>query len=155
MLFRSDIMQDIYLNIYDILVSKGTSYINDKDAFVIQVAKTKLYKYYQKLERTKKFCIEPSNTEQDQSLNEEWDNLNNALENKIEEYFVNKDTLDSLWQYILTKSSDIQRTFYLYYFMDMPIKNIALTMSKNESTVKNWIYRTTKEIRSLYNDGTI
>lgn len=41
----------------------------------------------------------------------------------------------------------LKKIFYLYYYMDKDISEIALLFSVKESTIKNRLYRTLRELR--------
>ena len=46
----------------------------------------------------------------------------------------------------------LAKIMYLYYYEDFTIKQIADTLNLTESNVKNYIYRTLKELRRISND---
>ena len=71
-------------------------------------------------------------------------NSSSNIEEKVE---LNED-LNTVWKYVKTKEVLIQKAFYLYY-LGMSIKDIAKNLKVNESQVKNYIYRTRKELKEM------
>ncbi|MBE6686122.1 MAG: hypothetical protein E7591_02715 [Ruminococcaceae bacterium] len=41
-----DILQEIYTEVYSVLLNKGREYIQNEEAFVIKIAKTKIFRHY-------------------------------------------------------------------------------------------------------------
>ena len=58
---------------------------------------------------------------------------------------------DSIWKYLKDKDSLTLKIFILYFNKDLKIKDIANILKVNESTVKNRLYRTMKEINKEFN----
>lgn len=142
-----DIVQETFTELYLIIRKKGINYIKNPEALLIKIAKTKLYTYYTIYERLKlKFTFSSYEDKESGSFV-------NIVDNEIEEKFDNSLTVEEIWQIIKTKSNDIQKVFYLYYYADMTIKEIALSMRISESNVKHKIYRTLSEIRQIYKGG--
>lgn len=65
----------------------------------------------------------------------------------FDEFMITKETVQSAISYLKNKDELTKKIFYLYYFMDKSIKEIADLFSVKESNVKNKLYRTLKEIR--------
>ena len=78
------------------------------------------------------------------SLEENMLNSSSNIEEKVE---LNED-LNNVWKYVKKKDVLIQKAFYLYY-LGMSIKDIAKNLKVNESQVKNYIYRTRKELKEM------
>ena len=78
------------------------------------------------------------------SLEENILNSSSNIEEKVE---LNED-LNNVWKYVKKKDVLIQKAFYLYY-LGMSIKDIAKNLKVNESQVKNYIYRTRKELKEM------
>jgi DNA-directed RNA polymerase specialized sigma24 family protein len=47
---------------------------------------------------------------------------------------------------------EIRKIFYLYYYMNLSIAEIAEALSTKESTIKNKLYRTINEFRNRYRE---
>ena len=59
---------------------------------------------------------------------------------------------EKIWLYIKNKSNqNIPKIFYLYYNLDLTIKQISKELNLSESYVKNILYRTLKELYSKFN----
>ena len=105
-----------------------------------QVAKRKIYRHYKFKER---LC----------GVEETYDFGEPNLENvdieqiSFDEFMITKETVQSAISYLKNKDELTKKIFYLYYFMDKSIKEIADLFSVKESNVKNKLYRTLKEIR--------
>ena len=53
-----------------------------------------------------------------------------------------------IWKTLKNKDIKIAKIFYLYYGLDMKITDIAKEMNLTESTTKNYIYRTIRELKN-------
>ena len=142
-----DILQETYAEVYLTINKKGIDYIKNYDAFVIKIAKTKIFKHYKFTEKIRIFMPIFS-------LNNKDDNIT-FCNLKIEDYFIedniiNNTLVEEISDYIKRKPIDIQRIFYLYYYFEMTISEISKQLSIKESTVKSKLYRTLKDIRRLY-----
>lgn len=60
---------------------------------------------------------------------------------------ISKETVQSVFIYLSAKDELTKKIFYLYYYMDKNISEIALLFSVKESTIKNRLYRTLRELR--------
>lgn len=145
----SDIIQEIYAELYRVLVKRGTSYIHQPEAFVMQLAKSKVYRHYSFGEKVKNILPfssidgnrEEGTTEVFSAADEEPE-LNDLVADRI--------LLKQIADFIKKKPDDVQRIFYLYYVLEESSAQIALTLHLNESTVKSKIHRTVREVRTLY-----
>ena len=126
-----DILQNIYLEVY-----KNIDKVSDKN-YVFGIAKNVLKKYYRF-----KF-LRKDDTEITDNIKS---NIN--LEKKVMDKF---DT-ELVWKYLKKKNNNIAKIIYLYYYEDFTIKEIANSLNLTESKVKNYIYRTLKELRRINND---
>lgn len=54
-----------------------------------------------------------------------------------------------VWKYLKKKNEIISRIIYLYYYDGFTIKEIANCLNLTESNVKNYIYRTLKDLRRI------
>ena len=50
----ADIVQETYLELYQTIVKRGAAYIKNPGAFVLQLAKAKVYKHYSLMEKLKR-----------------------------------------------------------------------------------------------------
>jgi RNA polymerase sigma-70 factor (ECF subfamily) len=142
----SDIFQETYMELYQVLVRRGAEYIKDDNAFIFTIAKRKLNRYYTLHERFKNFVSLHAVSENEQEV-ELADFVIDSF--SVEDFAVNSVLYESVKQYLQSKPEDVQKVFYLMYDVDLTISEIAQVLSISESNVKNKLYRTLKEIRKL------
>ena len=126
-----DILQNIYLEVY-----KNIDKVNDKN-YVFGIAKNVLKKYYRF-----KFLRKDDT--------EITDNIKSNI--NLEKTVMDKFDTELVWKYLKKKNNNIAKIIYLYYYEDFTIKEIANSLNLTESNVKNYIYRTLKELRRINND---
>lgn len=126
-----DILQNIYLEVY-----KNIDKVSDKN-YVFGIAKNVLKKYYRF-----KF-LRKDDTEIKDNIKS---NIN------LEKTVMDKFDTELVWKYLKKKNNNIAKIIYLYYYEDFTIKEIANSLNLTESNVKNYIYRTLKELRRINND---
>lgn len=122
-----DILQNAYLALYKKMKKQK---IENLEAYLYKVG----WNLLKKERKLSKEC----------SLEENMLNSSSSIEEKVE---LNED-LNTVWKYVKTKEVLIQKAFYLYY-LGMSIKDIAKNLKVNESQVKNYIYRTRKELKEM------
>ena len=126
-----DILQNIYLEVY-----KNIDKVSDKN-YVFGIAKNVLKKYYRF-----KF-LRKDDTEITENIKS---NIN------LEKTVMDKFDTELVWKYLKKKNNNIAKIIYIYYYEDFTIKEIANSLNLTESNVKNYIYRTLKELRRINND---
>lgn len=140
----SDILQDTYMELFLFLQKKDWSEIRNEEAFLINLAKSKIYKHYTLLEKIKKFFSRDVMEEADHNAAEM--NLSLSLEERV----VQQSMIDQAFKYLQTKDELTKKIFYLFYYEDVTIPQIAILLSVGESMVKNRLYRTLKEMRTYF-----
>jgi len=139
----NDIIQEVYLEFFNILNKK---YIKDTNikSFLIGIEKNKIKKHYSILSKIKRINIFDKNGDIDL--------INNiSCDINIEDLVIKNDDWNLIWNYIKNKKNrDIAKVFYLHYKLELSIKEIANELNVKESYVKNLIYRTLKELCSLF-----
>ncbi|MHB1484250.1 MAG: RNA polymerase sigma factor [Saccharofermentanales bacterium] len=146
----SDIIQETYIELYTVLNKRGMDYIQNSDAFIMQIAKAKIYRHYTMSKKIKDFIPLFIKTDSGQEISPvDFEISNDTVEDEI----VNKALIENITAYISKKPDDIQKIFCLYYEIDLTIIQIAAELSISQSNVKNKLYRTVKEIRELYRKG--
>ena len=126
-----DILQNIYLEVY-----KNIGKVKDKN-YVFGIAKNVMKKYY-RFKFMKK---------SDEVF---YDNIKGNI--NLEKSVMEKFDTELVWNYLKKKGGNVSKIMYLYYYEDFTIKQIADTLNLTESNVKNYIYRTLKELRRISND---
>ena len=136
----NDIVQETYIELFKMMNKQD---IEDPKPYIMGIAKNKLKRYYSLMNKIKSIFI--SNSIDDEEISNIAQN-NFDLENHIFE----KITKDEIWKYLRNKNTLIAKIFYLYYAEDITIKEIAKELKLNESSVKNHLYRTLKELNELF-----
>lgn len=140
----NDIIQDVYLELWKIINKKNIDKANIK-SYLIGIANNKIKKYYSLIGKLKTISIFDKNTKEMELI----DNISNEI--NIEDIIIEKDNWHNIWSFIKKKKDkNIPKIFYLYYVFDLSIKEIAKELMVSESYVKNCIYRTLKELCSLF-----
>lgn len=130
-----DIIQDTYLE-----VIKNITRVNSKN-YIIGIAKNKLKDYYRYNYKMK--IVSLFSSKEDIKL---IDNLKADID--LEKSFLIKYDADMVWNYLKKKKPIISKVFYLYYYLELSIVEIAKELNISESSVKNYLYRTLKELKS-------
>lgn len=133
-----DILQNIYMEVY-----KKIDIIEDKK-YIIGIAKNKIYKYYRFNYKQKII---------DFFKNYKDDEIENVASNYDLEksYFLKFDT-EEVWKYLKRKPVIISKIVYLYYYEGMNLKEISKQLGITLSSVKNYLYRTLKELKMKVGD---
>ncbi|MEG2322222.1 MAG: sigma-70 family RNA polymerase sigma factor [Bacilli bacterium] len=134
-----DIMQNIYLKLYEVITKKGCKYIENEFYFLIKLAHNELYKYYSLKNKCKHIFVGDYSNFDTFISNDTHHDYELEIEDKID--------LESIWKIIDQESEDIKRIIYLYYLGDMTINNIAIILKQNANTIKTKLYRTINKIR--------
>ena len=139
----NDIIQETYLEFWNILNKKELSNINIK-SYLIGIANNKIKKHYSLLQKIKTISL----FEKDNDI-ELIDTIESGI--NIEELVIKSDDWNMIWEYIkLKKNQDIPKVFYLYYKLELSIKDISLKLDVSESYIKNLIYRTLRELQNNF-----
>ncbi len=133
----NDLVQDTYVELYNILKKKQKIYLENCQSFVIGIAKKKIQKYYGLLYRLKNHNIYQVENEEIE-LPDDWD---------LEVETIKKLSAEAVWNYIKSKNIKTVKVFYLYYCTEIKISQIAKELNMSESNVKNILYRTIKDIK--------
>lgn len=142
----SDIAQETYMELYQLLNKRGVDYVRNSNAIVFKIAKQKLSRHYSIMERLRIFVPMIS-------TNEDGDEV--ALSDfeadafETEDFIINQMLVENAQRIIRQKPDDVKRIFNLFYDVGLTIPDIAKALSMSESSVKNKLYRTLKELRNL------
>ena len=140
----NDILQETYLELWKILNRKELSENNIK-SYLIGVALNKIKKHYTCFSKIKTISLFTKNDKNIELIETVEDDLN------IENIVIKNDDWNNIWNYIKNKKNqDIPKVFYLYYKLELSIKEISNALKVNESYVKNLIYRTLKELYATF-----
>ncbi|MGL5635236.1 MAG: sigma-70 family RNA polymerase sigma factor [Sarcina sp.] len=136
-----DILQNVYFNFYKALEKKK---IENYNKYIFKIAKNEIYKTYGILGIVKNnipiFSLGATELEfnKDDALRITDDFDANLICNEIYSYLKQSNTLTF-------------KIFILHFKCDMKIKDISKTLNISESTVKNKLYRTIKELKKTFN----
>ena len=132
----NDIIQDTYVELYKNLKKKKILKVEKIEDYIIGISKNIMKKYYKnKRQKAINFVFE---TDENKEIKDIFD---------LEEQIITKDNVEKVWNYVKTKNILITKTFYLYYCLDMKISDISKELNVKESNIKNYLYRTLKEIK--------
>lgn len=132
----NDLVQETFIELYKKLLKDEE--VDNEVSYLIGIAKNKLKKHY----RFKSlFRTVP--------LNNEDKEIQIPSDVDIEKIVLKNMDIDTVWNLLKRKNINIQRIFYLYYSLDLTIKEIAKELSISESYVKNSLYRTLKELQNV------
>ena len=118
-----DIFQDTYTEVFTIICRKGIDYIKQPEAFVRQVARQKIYRYYRLADRLKSLFLWPKAAGADEN---EPDMTELAIDTfEIEDWLDQKDMSRKIETFLAERPAEIQKIFYLFYSREMRIAEIA------------------------------
>jgi len=136
-----DILQEVYLELLKVLEQKKVHYIKSPEAFVLQLAKSKVYRYYSEQEQQKvcDYVEEPEESAVfDANRNTAW-----------EDVLIDQLTAKEVMEYLAERDELTKEIFYQHFFENKTIKEIAKVQGVKEFTVKNRLYRTLKELKGM------
>ena len=137
----NDIIQEVYLEVYK-TIDKNKK-IDDFEKYIIGIARNKVKKHYTLLYRLQTIPLFNNKNEDTYLI----DTLKSDI--NIEKIIIQSDNLEKIWNYLKTKRIIIQKIFYLYYELDLTIKDIKEELNVGESYIKNCLYRTLKELQEF------
>jgi RNA polymerase sigma-70 factor (ECF subfamily) len=133
-----DVLQETYMELYQIILKKGESYIKDPRAMVFKLCRQKLSKYYHFSAKLKNML---------DFHNENLENIEDL--HCLEDVVADNESIEKAKNFLAKKSQNIQKCFYLFYIEEQSIADIAETLRLTQSDVKNKLYRTIKELRLM------
>ena len=140
----NDIIQEVYLEFWKILIKKDIDESNIK-SYLIGIAINKIKKHYTLMQKIRTISIFDKSKNDIELINNLTGNIN------IEDMVIKKDEWEQVWSFVKNKrNQNIPKIFYLYYVRNLTIKDISNELHVSESYVKNIIYRTLKELCSLF-----
>lgn len=143
----NDIIQETYLELWNILKRKELSDINIK-SYLIGIANNKIKKHFTLMQKLKTVSLFDRN---DKDIE-----LIYTVEDKItiEDIIIKEDNWNIIWNYIKNKKNqDIPKVFYLFYKLELSIKEVSKELNKSESYIKHLIYRTIHELQDNFGNG--
>jgi len=130
----NDLVQETYLELYKLLQRKKEIELENFYNYIIGIAKIRIQKHY-------------GNVQKNISLENEDYYEQVPADIDIELDTINKLNAEKVWKFIKQKDILVVKVFYLYYYLELKISQIATELSLTESNVKNILYRTIKDIK--------
>lgn len=142
-----EILQETYAELYKVLADKGVSYITVPEGFVMQLAKSKVFRYYSEMEQQRTYVfVETTGTPGEQDARA---SMQEAVAENWEDALIDKLTAEEVMAYLAEKDELTREIFYQHYFQDKTLQEIAKSCGLKESAVKMRLYRTLQELRSM------
>lgn len=142
-----DIMQEIYLELWNLLNKKEISTVNIK-SYLIGIANNKIKKHYTLIQKLKTISLFETNDKEIEII----DTIEDAM--NINALIIKKENWNVIWQFIKNKKNqDIPKVFYLYYKLELSIREISEELQRSDSYVKHLIYRTLHELQVHFGNG--
>ncbi len=142
-----EILQETYAELYKVLADKGASYITMPEGFVMQLAKSKVFRYYSEMEQQRTYVfVETTGTPGEQDAQA---SMQEAVSENWEDALIDKLTAEEVMAYLEEKDELTREIFYQHYFQDKTLQEIAKSCGLKESAVKMRLYRTLQELRSM------
>lgn len=129
-----DIIQDVYTDFYFVL-EKKTSKIENYEAYLMQITKNKIFKYYFFKNKTKEERVD------NEIL------LNIADNFDMEQAISKKFTNENIWNETKKLNITTQKILILYFKEEYKIKEIAKFLDMNEASVKTKLYRGINDLK--------
>lgn len=126
-----DILQNIYLAVYK-AISKN---VNVTKEYIMGIAKNKVKDYY-RFNYKEKIISLFSSKDDTQEIDIP------DVDTDIEDSIMDKYDTELVWEYLKSKKVIIFKVFYMYFNLEMTIKEISKYLSLTESNVKHYLYRT-------------
>jgi len=136
----NDLLQETYVELYKILKRKKYIVLENYPNFIIGIAKKKIQRYYGLIYQIKTYSIW-------NKLQEKEVELEIPSDIDLETDIITKLNAEIVWNYIKKKDIKVVKVFYLYYYSELKISQIANELNMSESNVKNILYRTIKDIK--------
>lgn len=140
-----DIIQNIYL---DVLNKLRNNRVLVNKPYIMGIAKNKMKDYYRFSYKNKIVSLFSSIKGQDEI--DLIDTLDSEID--IEKTILKEEDMEFIWNYLKKQKAIISKIFYLYYYLDYSIKDIAKELNISESNVKNYLYRTLDKLNTLMKD---
>lgn len=131
----NDILQDTYIELLNVLKRKKCVQLENLQSYIFGIANNIIKRHYYKRHKVIKYELKDN---EEMEIKDEFD---------LEQDFITKENVQTVWNYIKSKDLITVKIFYLYYSLDMKISDISKELNINESTVKSKIYRTIKQVK--------
>lgn len=146
----SDILQEVYMEYYKVLIRKGLDYIKEHEKFLISLCRKKIATYYSFWDRIphKLYLDEKEDYEREELLSDAYD----IDRDDVDDVFLQKEMIGDVKVLLKKQPDEVQKIFYLYYTMELKVSEIADLLHIKVHTVKNKLFRTRKIISEQLKD---
>lgn len=134
----NDIIQDTYIELLRKL-KKAPIETENPHNYIIGIANNIIKRYYTKKKKNNIILYYQKDEEENITIKDNFD---------LEQSFITKENVKQVWEYIKSKDLNTIKIFYLYFVFGLKILEISKELDINQSTIKNKIYRTLKEIKN-------
>ncbi|MGL4452819.1 MAG: RNA polymerase sigma factor [Sarcina sp.] len=136
-----DIIQNVYFNFYKAMQKRE---ILEPKRYLIRIARNEIFKTYGILSLAKNNI--PIFSLGFEKIESDFENSTLSLNENFDSTLI----CDEIYNY-LRKSDELTfKIFLLHFKCDMKIKDISIKLRITESTVKNRLYRTLKELKTTF-----
>ena len=126
-----DILQNIYLAVFKAILNNNEV----TKTYIMGIAKNKVNDYYRFRYKEKIISL--------LSRKEDLDTIDTIpAEIDIETNMLDKFDTELVWKYLKNKKVIVFKVFYLYFKLELSIKEISKCLNITESNVKHYLYRT-------------
>lgn len=132
-----DIVQNIYLDVYKKLLKNEII----TKPYIIGISKHKVNDYYRFNYKHKLISFFQNKEDIDYI-----DNIPDDID--IEKSIINTYDTELVWQYLKNKKVIVFKIFYLYFKLELTIKEVSKYLDVTESNVKYYLYKTLKELNT-------
>ncbi len=126
-----DILQNIYLAVFKAILNNSEV----TKTYIMGIAKNKVNDYYRFNYKEKIISLFSSKDDLDLI-----DTIPTDM--NIEADLLDKFDTEFVWEYLKNKKVIVFKVFYLYFKLELPIKEISKSLDITESNVKHYLYRT-------------
>ncbi len=126
-----DILQNIYLAVFKAILNNSEV----TKTYIMGIAKNKVNDYYRFNYKEKIISLFSSKDDL-----EVIDTIPTDM--NIEANLLDKFDTEFVWEYLKNKKVIVFKVFYLYFKLELPIKEISKCLDITESNVKHYLYRT-------------
>ena len=134
----NDIIQDTYIELLRKIKKNVSLDIDNIDKYIFGIANNVIKRHYYK--KKKENIVYYYDDENDNSLE-----IKDSFD--LEQKIITKENVKEVWDYIKNKDLTTTKIFYLYFVLGLKISEVSNELNISESTSKNKIYRTLKEIK--------
>ena len=139
-----DIYQETYLRVFDAI--KDGREIREPEGFVIGIAKHCLSQYYSAAQRLRaRISLSAGNASGEP--------VDIGGDTDIEQLVADRTLLDEVFSEICRLPSEVQRIFYLHYFLELSLPETARLMGMSEGKVTQRLYKAVRQLRRKYRGG--